>query len=153
MGNPCRIPLAIVLVILTSPFATSAESPFLVLPEGPTKVSISRSGEPYLDLEFLGWGPQWAWMGFEGQFEESGNAARLINREGPRIEFRDIVGSDRTSDPSASPPDSDRLEHDTRYSADLHRGFAGPRRTVVRQEYRTGCTGRWNKAGPPTALG
>ena len=80
MGNPYRIPLAIVLVILTSPFATAAEPPFLVLPEGPANVSISRSGEPYLDLEFVGWGPQWAWMGWEGQLEESGNAAKLINR-------------------------------------------------------------------------
>ena len=55
--------------------------PFSASPAIPSaNVSISRSGEPYLDLEFVGWGPQWAWMGWDGELKESGNAAQLINR-------------------------------------------------------------------------
>ncbi len=80
MCRLCRILFTLALALLTSPFASAAESRFLVLPEGPTNVSISRDGEPYLDLEFVGWGPQWSWMGWDGRLEESGNAARLVNR-------------------------------------------------------------------------
>jgi hypothetical protein len=80
MNSPCHILFTLVLASLTSPIAFAVESQFLVLPEGPTNVSISRSGEPYLDLEFVGWGPQWAWMGWDGELKESGNAAQLINR-------------------------------------------------------------------------
>ena len=99
-------------------------------------MSISRDGESYLDIEFVGWGPQWSWMGWDGRVEESGNAARLVNRaKRPRDAEISLAATVRQTGSSAT-PSADRPEHDARHAADLHRGFAGLGRIPVRQEFR-----------------
>ena len=75
-----RLLFTLVFASLSGPSASAAESRFLVLPEGPANVSISRAGESYVDIEFVGWGPQWTWMGWDGRIEESGDVAKLVNR-------------------------------------------------------------------------
>ena len=55
-----------------------AEDGFTVLPENPTTVSVLRDGESYLDIGFVGWGPNWGWMGFRGEMEEHDDATRLV---------------------------------------------------------------------------
>ena len=55
------------------------EGEFLVLPENTTTLTILRGGEPYLDIEFVGWGPNWSWMGFQGDIQERGDATQLIS--------------------------------------------------------------------------
>ena len=49
------------------------------LPENTTTLTIRRGGEPYLDIEFVGWGPNWSWMGFQGDIQERGDATQLIS--------------------------------------------------------------------------
>ena len=75
-----RISLTVGFALLTGPFASASGGRFVVLPESHTNVSISRAGESYLDVEFVGWGPHWAWMGWDGRVEENGQAARLVSK-------------------------------------------------------------------------
>ncbi len=74
-----RLVVAVGLAWLAVPSASASEGRFLALPESPTRVSISYAGESYLDVEFVGWGPEWSWMGWEGRLEEDGQSARLMN--------------------------------------------------------------------------
>lgn len=80
MYRLCCLKLTVFVVLLTGGRAWASEGNLVALPEDHTKVSLSEAGEPYLDLEFVGWGPQWAWMGWEGSVEENGAATRLVNR-------------------------------------------------------------------------
>ena len=49
------------------------------MPENTTTLTILRGGEPYLDIEFVGWGPNWSWMGFQGDIQERGDATQLVS--------------------------------------------------------------------------
>lgn len=50
---------------------------FTAFPEDGTGLAVFRGGEPFLDLRFMGWGPGWAWMGFQGEAQERGEESLL----------------------------------------------------------------------------
>ena len=52
---------------------------FVVLPENQSTISVFRDGEPYLDIEFMGWGPNWSWMGLRGEVQEKDDVTRLVS--------------------------------------------------------------------------
>ena len=52
----------------------TAEWDLVALPEGPNTIGILDGDETYLEIGFIGWGPNWQYMGFGGQVrrEEDG---------------------------------------------------------------------------------
>jgi len=50
---------------------------FTALPENATTVAVMRGADPYLDIELVGWGLNWSWMGFRGDVEQGDWATRL----------------------------------------------------------------------------
>ena len=56
----------------------AAQDSFTVLPENASTITVLRGGQPYLDVEFVGWGPKWSWMGFRGEVQEQGDATHLV---------------------------------------------------------------------------
>ena len=83
------------------------------------------AGESYVDIEFVGGarnGPGWAGRTRRG-IGRRGKAGQSGESTGGRC--RDIAGDHCVSNESAATPPADRPEYDTRYAADLHRGFAG----------------------------
>ena len=80
--------LASVLFFLPPSGAVGGD--FVVLPESNTTLAILRNGEPYVDVEFVGWGRNWSWMGFSGEVQERGDSTRMVSRANignPRAEI------------------------------------------------------------------
>jgi hypothetical protein len=55
-----RIILMAMTLGLSCRLAHAAAEEFVVLPESNTTLTILRGGEPYFDIEFVGWGANWA---------------------------------------------------------------------------------------------
>ena len=47
--------------------AGGKDDSLIALPKRPGTITVLKNGETYLDLGFVGWGPDWAWMGFKRQ--------------------------------------------------------------------------------------
>ena len=71
--------LAFVLLTLAR-VGVAAEDRFVVLPENHNRLTVLCDGEPYLDIEFVGWGKNWAWMGFRGEVKEQDGQTTMVNQ-------------------------------------------------------------------------
>jgi len=59
--------------------ATAADH-FVVLPESGNRLTVLCNGETYMDLEFVGWGRNWAWMGFQDALDAKDGRTHMVNR-------------------------------------------------------------------------
>jgi hypothetical protein len=50
--------------------AASAE--FVALPENGNTIGVMRHNKTYLEFAFIGWGPNWKYLGFHGSVTEAG---------------------------------------------------------------------------------
>ncbi|MFW6118791.1 MAG: beta-galactosidase [Planctomycetota bacterium] len=80
-----RMPL-IHLMLLTALFtstlcrpAIAQEADFTAFPQGPGLLTIARGEEPYAELSFGGWGPNWSWLGFKGRIQKEDSTTVLVN--------------------------------------------------------------------------
>jgi hypothetical protein len=65
------------LLILSGLGASAGEEGFVAFPENGTTVTVLQGGAPFMDVFFMGWGPKWAWMGFQGDIREQGEESLL----------------------------------------------------------------------------
>ncbi len=94
---------------------TWAGGDFTALPENPTTITVLRGGEPYLDIEFVAWGPNWAWMGIRGEVQQKDDATRLVCKANSRQSGAEI---DLTADVRQTGPRQLKLDIDLRASKD-----------------------------------
>jgi hypothetical protein len=57
----------------------TAELDLVALPESPNTIGILDGDETYLEIGFIGWGPNWQYLGFNGQVREQGDGSRLTS--------------------------------------------------------------------------
>jgi len=70
------------LILLTLPLTTLDThlfGQFTALPTSSKYISILSDNEIYLESGFVGWGPNWSWLGFKGTIEENGTESILTN--------------------------------------------------------------------------
>ncbi len=84
-SNPAEKPptaslLAVAVLAMASLTCRSAIGDLVALPENNSKVTVLRDGQPFVDLEFIGWGKNWSWMGFAGEVASHDNETVMINR-------------------------------------------------------------------------
>jgi hypothetical protein len=57
----------------------TAELDLVALPESPNTIGILDGDETYLEIGFIGWGPNWQYLGFNGQVREQEDGSRLTS--------------------------------------------------------------------------
>ncbi len=80
MGGRAGLAVVFLWMVLSGaagPAFPAAEEGFIAFPENGNTLTVLRRGEPYLDIQFMGWGPNWAWMGFGGNVREEGDEGIL----------------------------------------------------------------------------
>ncbi len=73
---PTTMAVALACLATTAPGAEGV----LALPVDSQGTVFLLDREPYLELRFAGWGPNWAWQSFRGEVEADGNAGRAVSR-------------------------------------------------------------------------
>ena len=73
--------------------SSAADAEIVALPESSNVISVLQEGESYLEFGFLGWGPNWQWLGFRGAVAESGKESRLttsaiVRASGAKVTFK-----------------------------------------------------------------
>ncbi len=58
----------------------AAVDEYIVLPESNTTLTVLHNGETYCDVELVGWGPNWSWMGLPGSLQEQADSTRMVSR-------------------------------------------------------------------------
>ena len=74
-----RVRCVPVLVGVVMAAAAAAEG-ILALPVDSQCTVFLLEREPYLELRFAGWGPGWAWQGFQGEIQADGETSRTVSR-------------------------------------------------------------------------
>ena len=49
----------------------------VALPETSNVIGVLEEGESYLEFGFIGWGPNWQYLGFRGEVTEEGKTSRM----------------------------------------------------------------------------
>ena len=57
------------------PYAAGAE--FVAFPESSNTIGVLENNQSYLEFGFIGWGPNWQWLGFGGKVAETAAQSRL----------------------------------------------------------------------------
>ena len=52
----------------------------IAFPESETRLSLLADGQSWIDLQFVAWGPNWGWMGLEGNAAEDNGAGLMTTR-------------------------------------------------------------------------
>ncbi|MFW6189168.1 MAG: beta-galactosidase [Planctomycetota bacterium] len=84
MGRRSSLPVRLMLMsallagTLCLP-AVAREAGFTAFPQGPKLLTIARGGQPYAELSFGGWGPNWSWLGFKGRVRQEDGRTVLVN--------------------------------------------------------------------------
>ena len=58
---------------------TAAEKPFVAYMEDSSSLTVIRGGEAYLDLNLVAWGPNWSWLGLEGETNKRDGGTAFTN--------------------------------------------------------------------------
>ena len=62
------------------PVGNRAMAQFVALPENGSTIGVLEDDETYLEFGFLGWGPNWQWLGFRGEIAQRQTESRLTSR-------------------------------------------------------------------------
>ncbi|MEE8451962.1 MAG: hypothetical protein V3R99_08605, partial [Thermoguttaceae bacterium] len=114
------IEVLLIALILMNVGSAWAEGNLVVLPENHSTLVVLRDGQPYLELNFVGWGPNWAWMGFRGEVQEKGDATTLVGRANAGSSGAEIT---LTVDVEQTGPRQLSLQTDLRTSKDTELTF------------------------------
>jgi len=88
----------VLLLLVVGRFLPSAAGAGLVgIPQNGSTIGVLEDGETYLEIGFVGWGPNWQWLGFGGRVEELGTQSRLggeatVQASGARVGIDAVVG-------------------------------------------------------------
>ena len=78
--HPRTICLAVpALIVLTLFSECSTYAELIALPESNSKLTVLRDGQPFVNLEFVGWGKNWSWMGFRGDISANDGETIMTN--------------------------------------------------------------------------
>ncbi len=83
--------LLIVLVLAMTAWQIGSAAT-VVLPENSNTIGVLRDGESFLEFGFLGWGPNWQYLGFRGNVSQVDNRSQLtssatVRATGAKVRF------------------------------------------------------------------
>jgi len=126
--------------------ARAAESPFVAFMENSSTLTVIQDGQTYLDVTLVGWGPNWSWMGFDGELTSQTGQARFRNtsksREGgPTIT---VTGSAEQAGPGQL-----KLQYQVQTTADTELTYIVAALEPAAAPFRQGTVTVGSEGGPP----